>query len=388
MSSNAGFVRPTDDLSTLEDDLPLDPEVGTDVSPMRGLPLTKYDWRDFLTYTSLPKPKLLTAAAYRALPVDSQQRREYNDARQRHHNLLTVVRTPAMRTVHTRLDRLMSRALAQGQEIKTGLLLSGSAFMGKTTCAKLYARDYENKLRRESPHLFEREGVDFTPVAIVKTPSPPGGRHGVTPMQLLKAMAAYYDVVVEKTPDFASLERRVLKAMKVCDTRLVIIDEINNLEDTKNTGQAVVTFIKGLMEASGAVFCLVGVDMHESSLLADAQTSGRLKYAPYLPYDKDEKGKDKPSPWAELILALESELMLHGHRLGSLATKEADYLHDRTQGKIGDLVLLLAEAAEIAVLEADDPEDERITRAVLDEATTSSGSQLHWEDMRRRRARG
>lgn len=140
-------------------------------------------------------------------------------------------------------------------------------------------------------------------------------------------------------------------------TLLVAVDEIHNIALHTRNGAEASDMLKYFSERIPATFVYAGIDVERAGLLSGPrgeQIAGRFAMISTGPFPRTEA-------WTRLIGALESSLLLHRHRPGTLIGLE-EHLHQRTSGMIGSLLRLIRSAAIQAVLDG----SEHVTRRVLD----------------------
>jgi hypothetical protein len=124
-------------------------------------PTTLSGWRHFVAEAPAIPP-LLDADAWAALA--DPERVAYDDARLAHHARLLVVATPTIRQVVTEGRRLqyLNRHADAG---RCGLILSGPARTGKTTCLMQLGKTIEVICHQRHPH-----GSGHIPVIYITVP--------------------------------------------------------------------------------------------------------------------------------------------------------------------------------------------------------------------------
>ena len=161
----------------------------------------------------------------------------------------------------------------------------------------------------------------------------------------------------------------MLECARLCQTSLIVIDDIHLLELRREADRDANNHLKRLANDLQATFVYAGVGlshggfMHEGLYGPDAalaQISQRFKRLPVEPLRRSTQ--PERAMWLGVLSVFERELVLLGAKAGDL-TGQADYLWRRTQGVIGSLTQLLTEATAEAI----DTGAERITRKLLDD---------------------
>jgi len=113
-----------------------------EVTTLRG-------WREFAAGRPAV-PDLLPEDAWRGLP--EAERFAYDEARLAHHAKLLVVATPTIQQVITE-GRGLQHLNRQADAGRCGLILSGPARTGKTTCLTQLGKTIETIHGRRHPHV-------------------------------------------------------------------------------------------------------------------------------------------------------------------------------------------------------------------------------------------
>jgi hypothetical protein len=171
-----------------------------------------------------------------------------------------------------------------------------------------------------------------------------------------------------KRANARELTQLVLRCARLCQTSLVVIDDIHLLALRREADRDANNHLKRLANDLQATFVYAGVGLshggftHEGLHGTDAalaQISQRFKRLPVEPLRRSTAGER--ATWLGVLQVFERELVLLQAEQGDL-TGQADYLWRRTQGVIGSLTQLLTEATAEAI----DTGTERITRTLLD----------------------
>jgi hypothetical protein len=311
-------------------------------------PLTsKEGWAQFVGEAITP-PELLTPAALQRLsPVE---REHYDQRREEYHAQLVVVSTPAIR--HIAAAGRKRILLNKNQySARRGLIVSGQAGTGKTTAITQLGKNYEQLTRRRHPLA-----PNALPVVYVTVPP------AATPKMLAVEFARFIGLPLPARFSQVEVTNQVCDLLCALGNRLVLIDELHNLDITTRVGAEASDQIKYLSERIPATFVLAGVDVEGGGLFAGrrgGQIASRFTLIPARPFPYRSTG-DREA-WRALVATLEQSLRLHAHQHATLVNLDA-YLHDRTSGMIGSLSHLIREAALDAVMTG----TERITRTGLD----------------------
>lgn len=344
-------------------------------------PRTKEEWREYIAAHAPLCPDLPTWAAYKRLAGDDLD--DLMDARIDYHSALVLVRTEQMKRIHSQIRRRMLTNRQQPAGARRGIVLDGSATLGKSTLAKIFAADFERSVRRRHPERF-RDGytvegylVDYTPVVYLNIPSQ------ATPKDLSRQLADYLALPHRAATTKNDLTAQVLKAMRLCGTELVIIDDVHFLELSMKEGKVVNDHLKYLANHTAATFLYTGTDLDHSGLFLEGraatratQTAGRNTLIQMKPFAVKTEAQQRE--WASVIMAMEEALRLYRHKPGSLV-KLWRYLHARTAGTMCGLHDLIRESA----IEAIQTGEETITRKLMDRIEISKFAETSYKAAQR-----
>ena len=280
-------------------------------------PHTKTVWREYIRYQNPSRPAPLTDSEYQALPVEAQA--QYDSARAQFHSSLALVNTPAIEAMELELSDLLHGNSNSQPGAGNGLIVSGPPRVGKSTTIKMILRDYEIRLRKQRPDLFERQGDEFIPVAFAQTP--PTGPQASS--ALLRAIVRFYEAPLPTTVSVPDLQVLAIKLMERCETQVVVLDDLHFLNMTERSGRAANDLLKALANNVSPSFVAIGVNLENSHLFSEGpgrdqatQTSGRYSTAKMEHFEIGTESLD--NVWRSVILALEQVLVLHKHDVGTL----------------------------------------------------------------------
>ncbi|MFJ9845864.1 TniB family NTP-binding protein [Kitasatospora sp. NPDC101155] len=330
---------------------------------------TKEGWSAFVQESIAPPVALPPAVLQR---LSEPERADYDQAREDYHAQLVIVSTPTIRHVAAtgRKRILLNR---HQHSARRGLIVSGLAGTGKTTAITQLGKNYEQLGRR-------RGEIPPKALPVVYVTVPPAA----TPKMLAIEFARFIGLPLPSRYSQVEVTNRVCDLLCTLGCRLVLIDELHNLDIGTRVGAEASDQIKYLSERIPATFVLAGVDVEGTGLFAGrrgGQIASRYSLIPTSPFR--HKTAEERAAWQSLVATLEEALRLHAHRPGTLLKLSA-YLHDRTGGMIGSLSHLVREAALDAMLDG----TEGITRASLERVDLDeSAEQQNLPRARQRRAR-
>ena len=320
----------------------------------------KEGWRRFVDDEPTERPERIRLGDYRRL--DERARSAYDLERLRHAHGFGPIRS-LYADIHRTLERLVVSNELRGPGARHGAALDGNPGNGKTTIVSHFGRHYERRCRERYPHELTPDGHEYLPVVYVNVDALP------TIKGLNHAILTFYGMGPPKRANARELTQLVLQCARLCQTSLIVIDDIHLLELRREADRDANNHLKRLANDLQATFVYAGVGlshggfMHEGRYGADAalaQISQRFKRLPVEPLRRSTQ--PQRAIWLGVLSVFERELVLLQAKDGDL-TGQADYLWRRTQGVIGSLTQLLTEATAEAI----DTGAERITRKALDE---------------------
>ncbi len=316
---------------------------GTDGEDNRFRQLTTLPgWREFVS--ERPRvPDLLPDNEWKAL--SDEERIDYDEERLAHHARLLTVATPVMQQVITEGRRLqyLNRHADAG---RCGLLLSGPARTGKTTCLAQLGKTIETMHHRRNPHA-----AGHIPVIYITVPP------AATPRMIAVEFARFLGLPLTRRSNVTDVLESVCGVCIDARTTLICVDEIHNVNLGTRHGAEASDTLKYFAERLPVTFAYAGISVERAGLLSGTrgeQIAGRFSMTRTGPFGR---GQQRES----LIAALEDSLRLHHHSDGTLV-ELASYLHTRSGGMIGSLLRLVRSAAVQAVLDG----SEAITKATLE----------------------
>jgi hypothetical protein len=312
-----------------------------DVGGARQL-TTLRGWRDFVADRPVV-PGLLSEDAWRDLA--EEDRFGYDEDRLAHHARLLVVATATIQQVITEGRRL--QYLNRHAEVgRCGLILSGPARTGKTTCLTQLGKTIETMHARRHPHAAGQ-------IPVVYITAPPAA----TPRMIAVEFARFLGLPLTQRANITDVLEAVCGVCLDAATTLICVDEIHNVNLGTRHGAEASDTLKYFAERLPATFVYAGINVERAGLLNGTrgeQIAGRFSMIRTGPFGRGQN-------WQALIAALEASLRLHHHRPGSLVDLSG-YLHVRSNGMIGSLLRLVRAAAIQAVLDG----TETITKQTLE----------------------
>lgn len=260
--------------------------------------------------------------------------------------------------------------------VRTGLLVSADAGLGKSTLIREIAASFDENQRQKAIYFPSTAGNRdrWIPVAWVNVPPK------VTLGGLCRDILSFYGEAPKSRLSEPELTARVRQIIVDCGTRLLVLDDITRLKMHREADQNAADFIRALME-TGATVLGIGVNVEQSGLLYEGQASARERRlltqtrrrftVHNLTTFTDETG-DAFSGWLSHLKAIEDDLPLLDKSQDMLTGGDTPaYLLRRTGGVIGTLSRLVAEASVRVIGQSPTgPETgEYLSRKVLESVT-------------------
>ena len=186
---------------------------GTDDNGVRQL-TTLRGWRGFVADRPVI-PELLSEEVWRSL--GEADRFGYDEARLAHHAKLLVVATPTIQQVILEGRRLqyVNRHAEVG---RCGLILSGPARTGKTTCLTQLGKTIETMHTRRHPHA-----AGHIPVVYITAPP------AATPRMIAVEFARFLGLPLTRRANITDVLEAVCGVCLDAATTLICVDEIHNV---------------------------------------------------------------------------------------------------------------------------------------------------------------
>jgi hypothetical protein len=318
------------------------PGTGEDCDGRTRQLTTLRGWREFVAERP-SVPDLLPDAEWKAL--DDGARLDYDEARLAHHARLATVATTTIQQVVTEGRRLqyLNRHADAG---RCGLILSGPARTGKTTCLAQLGKTIETMHHRRNPHA-----AGHIPVLYITAPP------AATPRMIAVEFARFLGLPLTRRSNVTDVLESVCGVCLDARTTLVCVDEIHNVNLGTRHGAEASDTLKYFAERLPVTFAYAGISVERAGLLSGTrgeQIAGRFSMVRTGPFGRGQQ-------WQSLIAALEDSLRLHHHSDGTLV-ELSSYLHSRSGGMIGSLLRLVRSAAVQAVLDG----SEAVTKATME----------------------
>lgn len=335
-----------------------------------GGPVNLAAWRSFVQGT-LVRPATVTLSAYSSRPEG--QRRAFDEARLRYHRGLSDIETRQMSEAHAEIDTLVNGNDGCPATARSGLIVNGLPFLGKSTIVLRWGSRFEQKLRAEGGYTWETrtsEGATFAPVVYVILSD------GEGPKGLCQKIMRFFGEPYRDKWDEGELTSRIQDLTVACGTRVLLIDQMQNLQMRNRSARQTAAHLKELMDVLPTTMIGAGVQMERTGFFTEGHTPGEQELAQigsrfraYSIKANDIRTRQGRSDWESLLATVGDRLVLLSKRDGDLPAL-ADYLHDRTGGVTGELMELLRLGANDAV-----GGTERITKSVLDRVRLSYRAQ-------------
>lgn len=334
----------------------------------RARPQTKVGWQQVVrgepfTYTRV------TLADYEQM--SRNERYTYDQDRIRHHSSIDAIATTAFTGAIEALTERLDAIIGNSTVALPGMLLTGPAYAGKSTALIRFGRDVERALRTargiplpgpSQPAERLPSGFEYLPVCYFSIDTQ------VIPT--LRNAVRFYnpDLPAGKRYTANDLTAMLLDFVAGSETRLIAMDQMQNLKHAVAGAQAVSEALKNIMDgAPGTMLAGAGVELDAFRVFTEgyrdqdahlAQTGSRFSLHHMRAYDLDDDQSRKD--WMRLLATVERSLDLFHAEPGDLVNHML-YLHEATGGLAGELLPLLRNAANHAVTS----NTERITPELL-----------------------
>jgi len=209
-------------------------------------------WRAFVADRPAV-PQLLPEEAWRALSDDDRFR--YDEARLAHHAKLLVVATATVQQVIIEGRRL--QYLNRHAEVgRCGLILSGPARTGKTTCLTQLGKTIETMHTRRHPNA-----PGHIPVVYITAPP------AATPKMIAVEFARFLGLPVTRRSNITDVLESVCGVCLRASTTAVLVDEIHNVNLGTRHGAEASDTLKYFAERLPATFVYAGINIERAGLL-------------------------------------------------------------------------------------------------------------------------
>jgi hypothetical protein len=319
-------------------------------------------WHDFCHRAPPPEPAHLNRKQWHAL---SGSNREAHLAQLEWWLSNLYVNTDQLDVLCKKWSETLRYNAISHPGAKSIIGLSGPNVIGKTTVMMHWARDRyltwtrdAEKDRRGRP-VYHSEGCEHDLIPVVWI-----GLHAATTRDRLDSAILHFYNLPGNMPS-REMTHCALLAARRHKARVLILDDVHWLRRSPHQGREVLDHIKRLnseLGLMGATVILIGADLENQPLADDPQIAGRLRLDGHKSYDIDDDEDQKR--WQKVVRQLEDAVLPHlpAGKPGMLFTNLPVDLHDRTQGYIGDLVVLIGKATLAAATDG----SHRIVRRHLD----------------------
>lgn len=327
--------------------------LNTDPDKIRQRLSTREGWTSFVT--NRPRtPALVSWDTYRQRDTDARAR--YDQQRIEFHRSLILVRHTQLMAAWQEMAEVLNGAHADDGP-GVAICLTGGPGFGKSSIITGFGRQYEQELRDAYPTAFEQEN-EFVPVCYSSLTAASGLKGN------MKHILSFYGEESRRDQSGDELVDRLTRVMADCQTKLLILDQAQNLKAGDKKDEEVAKRIKHLMDDSHATIALVGIDLDTTgplSILMTRPSADREALARRFVLTKvNPIPKDSPE-WGALLQAAEGNVRLLKARPGDLSERLAPVIWDKTEGAIGVTFNLIRVTANAAIMRG----EERITESLL-----------------------
>lgn len=363
--------EPDDSKETMDEkELTTGERLGASFMPPRAV--TSYEgWRDFVNRVPAIRPKVPTSSEW--LTMSSPQRAASIVERQRYHGQLPLIETTTMAMTIKETIQLASVNYNSPAGVRPGFVLDGLGTLGKSTIVMELGRRYELQVRKK----FKLEGNangslnTFLPVAYVTLPGM------VTVKGFNQLLLEFYGIPAPKSSSEQDMAARIVETCRACNTTLILIDDIHFLEMRNRSAQTVNNHLKSLASRISATFGYAGIGVEHSGLLSEGNSEARREFSQtdrrFARYEINRFSWGDQD-FIHLLRGFERSLCLVNQKLDGIVDM-ANYIHDRTDGFIGSVSLLLKLGANLAIKK----KTEALTQSLLSEITLDHAAEMHFK---------
>jgi len=177
----------------------------------------KEGWRDFTRAPKREGPEVLSRARIRHLSEAAAD--IYNQRRYHWHNNIGPLKTPQLTALHGDLWDIMDCNARHGNHANGAVTLSGFPGLGKSVAVEVFAKDFHlREIRRHGE--YTASGNERWPVCRI-------GMRGTSMKDLNAAICEFYAHPVRPRDTAEQLGRQALDCVLNCETRLLIIDDVD-----------------------------------------------------------------------------------------------------------------------------------------------------------------
>lgn len=323
------------------------------------VPTNYREWRAHVSYQPT-RPRPVSLSDLHALSKDDRD--AYDSERRAWISAETVIRTPDVKAISEHYLDSRDETLVEGHGTsRSGVVVSGSAYTGKSSTLMQICREHEREARARRPDVPGREAdSEFLPVVYFNLPAT------LTPKALMLSLAAWMGLPLPRSVTSARATEVVRDYMKSHGTTLVAIDELHKVRSQTKDGGETVNALKGFQESVPAVFLYAGVNITKSHLMRDPALADQFLRRNVMytmrgfTYPAGLQGAERRAEWEALLGKMEQLIPLAAQQPGDLVGMAAD-LATVTKCSIGSLRSLLRKAANRAIRRG----TERITPEIL-----------------------
>ncbi|WP_193721602.1 hypothetical protein [Georgenia subflava] len=315
--------------------------------------------------------------------MTDDERERYDGMRFAYTHGLTNLKTPQLLNAHRALSTCYAELAGASSTARCGVVISGEAFVGKSTAMMSWGRRVELALRKQRslplpddpaaapPRVPSHDGDstgEYLPVAYAAV--------GISVGATVRNLIRFYNPELpnKSRGDIDATIALVCRYIKDCQTAVVLVDQLHEISHAVRGPAETSEVLKALTDRSpSTMFAAAAIGIDELKIFTDGytelernlgQTGGRFSLHQMNTYNiHDEDGM---SNWQEFLLTVDRDLMLMRSAPGDLL-KHADYIFDRTAGVTGAVMQLVRTAAGISILN----HDERITQRLMGEVDLS-----------------
>jgi hypothetical protein len=318
----------------------------------------KAGWDRFVNGAARENFEVLSRSQMARLNEDELE--DYNEARRVWNTNLPTVRTPQMERANEIIDMVMASARRDGDKLRGSAVIDAEAGLGKTTIATTYGRAYHRAQYRRYG-ATTAEGHQFLPVAYI------GLSSAITLKGLNQRLLRFYGHPAAERATKDRLATLLLDCVRACETRIIIIDELQFVDFGNTRGVELSNHLKWLANELPVTFMFAGVGLQSRKFFSEglspseevyAQTARRATRVPVAPFTISTNAG--MIAWVALLRSFGAHIKL-AEGDTEMLVPFAQEIHRRTQGRLVSLTTLLDRVCHMAVKTG----TERVTDEVL-----------------------
>lgn len=332
----------------------------------------KEGWNRYVNTPKRQRPEELSHRQIRNLSEDAAD--AYLVQRCEWHTNMRFFKTPQSEEIQRKLSIILEADTKDGWRTRDAVAIDGNPGLGKSQTLFAVGRAFQQK-------QIKRYGED-TEAGDQRIPVIRIGMRGNTGITAFSRAVCDFCAHPGRRPtDVDEYSRRALHLVRLCETRLLIVDDIHFLHWQRDGGIEINNHFKFIANEFPVTIVMIGIGITERGLLQagtvkeplaqTARNTTTLNFPAYT--NRTARGRHD---WAELLVNIEGEIVL-AHTPQGFLLEHADYLFKRTTGHIGSLMTLVRRGCAAAILDG----SERLTKKLLDSIEIDSAAERAYNEL-------